>query len=235
MTRRPPSVNTTPVAYAASIPELVDLLARPGPEAWAACTALAHNPDAEALQVLTNLATHRDWRFRRSALGALAAHPLARTAAPLVVAALSDPSEFVVRTACETASALLLAEAHATIVGLAASSDPRTREASIRALSRLWQPSDFPTVFHAFHKDAVVPVRRAAAWTLVANASPSNWRALFDAWVHGELPRYRVWACEIAGRFGDASVRPQLSALAHDQNGHVRKAATRVLAITYAT
>lgn len=229
MARRP-NVNTTPVPYSATLPELLKQIQRPGAVAWAACVALGHNPVPEALHALIKLASHSDWRFRRAATEALSAHPLASSATSNIVGALTDPSPYVVRTACETAAILKLQEARAGILSLAASHDTRTREAAVRALSRLWRPSDFPAVFAIFKTDPVSTVRRAAAWTLAVNVSDINWKALFDTWVKGELPRYRVWACEIAGRFGDSSDKLQVAALLRDPNGHVRKAAQRALA-----
>jgi len=46
------------------------------------------------------------------------------------------------------------------------------------------------------------------------------------------VPRHRVWACELAGLFGDEAAKTQLMPLCHDSNGHVRKAAQRVLGAT---
>jgi hypothetical protein len=229
MMARRPNVNTTPVPCSATLPELHERIQHPGAEAWAACVALGHNPAPEALHALIELANHSDWRFRRAAVEALSAHPLASSATSIIVAALTDPSSYVVRTACDTAAILKLQEAHSSVLSLAASNDTRTREAAVRALSRLWRPSDFPAVFAIFKNDPVSPVRRATAWTLAVNVSDITWKALFETWVKGELPRYRVWACEIASRFGDSSAKSEVAALLRDPNGHVRKAAQRAL------
>jgi HEAT repeat protein len=72
-------------------------------------------------------------------------------------------------------------------------------------------------------------VRKEAAWTLRANTSSGNWRALFQAWRSHRLARHRVWACEVAGAFGDTNIEPELVPLAGDEDGHVRKAAARAL------
>ena len=229
MMRRPPTVNAIPVPYTATISELLDRLQVPGPEAWAAALALGHHPEPEAFQALVDLTEHSDWRFRRVAVEALGAHPLARSAQSHILAALADPSLYVIRTACETVAALQLSEAHSGILALTVDRDRRTREVAVRALSRLWQTTDFETVFEVYQNDPVKEVRRTAAWTLVANVSAANWRALFEAWISAELPRYRVWACEIAGQFADSSAKLQVAALLHDPNGHVRKAAQRAL------
>ncbi|WP_247359433.1 HEAT repeat domain-containing protein [Bradyrhizobium sp. 134] len=42
-----------------------------------------------------------------------------------------------------------------------------------------------------------------------------------------ELPRHRLWACEIANTFGDPDVLPALTPLLNDDDGHVRKSAAQ--------
>jgi HEAT repeat protein len=225
--KRPPSVNGVSVPYDLTVPELTARLRPPGPQAWAACTALGFSDTEEALSVLLGLLTDPDWRYRRVAVEALGAHRLVRSIATQIVARLSDPSAYVVRTACQVVADLRLTEAHNLLRQLISSPEPRTREAAVAALSPIWLPDDFEPVFQLYQSEDDRAVRRAAAWCLAANASPSNWRRLFDAWLNDPVPRHRVWACELAAHFGDSTVEPDVRQLLSDENGHVRKAANR--------
>ncbi|MGJ4951031.1 HEAT repeat domain-containing protein [Bradyrhizobium sp. HKCCYLS20291] len=68
-------------------------------------------------------------------------------------------------------------------------------------------------------------VRREAAWTLRANVASLDWLQLFEAFRVDDPPRHRVWACELAGQFGNADVVAQIEPLRSDRDGHVRTAA----------
>jgi hypothetical protein len=89
---------------------------------------------------------------------------------------------------------------------------------------------DFAPVFRLPLSDPSPAVRRDAAWTLRRTACAETWRELFEAWKGDQLPRHRLWACELAGEHGDESVGVELRALARDRDGHVRKAVARTLA-----
>src|SRR2546421_525630 len=102
----------TPVPYGMPIEELEKRLDRPDPTAWAAITALAHDPDPRALEVLVRYAHSLDWTFRRICIEAISQHLLAQQASSLILASLHDPSPYVVRTACIAVVHLGLAEGH---------------------------------------------------------------------------------------------------------------------------
>ena len=57
------------------------------------------------------------------------------------------------------------------------------------------------------------------------NVDSDHWVHLFVAWSSDRVPRHRVWACELAQRFGGRSVLPALKALKADIDGHVQRAA----------
>ena len=229
MISKPQMLNGTPIPYSASVNELRSQLRPAGDRAWAACIALGHKDGPEAFKVLTSLAEDPDWRYRRSAIEALALHPLAKQAANRICVALRDSSPYVVRTACRTAATLRLGDAHDAVIDLLQSTTAATRETAIRALETLWKPSDFSLVFKLHNSDPVESVRRMAGWTLRTNASGKNWRHLFQKWRKDTLHRHRIWACEIAGLFGDSSDKSKLKPLCQDVDGHVRKAAQRAL------
>lgn len=229
--RKPEMVNGVYVPYSASVSDLVAQLRPPTDRAWAACIALGHNGSPESLDVLLGLAQDSDWRYRRSSIEALVSHPLAGTVAKQICRALSDSSPYVVRTACDTAAELDLRDAHDILLDITHSTSAATRQAALRALSRLWRNDDFALLLTIYLSDQDQAVRREAAWALKSNASPENWEALFDAWASDSLPRHRVWACELAMAFGGSSVHEQLVRLSDDANGHVRKAAKRALEV----
>ena len=218
-----------PVPYASPLDALVERLRPPGAEAWAAILAIGHKASRESLNVLADLMKDADWRYRRSAVEAVAFHPRARLVIPLLVGCLQDPCPFVVRTACTVVAELGLEEAHDSIVGLLRASDPATRESAVRALSSLWHESDFEPVFRLHREDPERHVRRTAAWTLFDHASSRTWRRLFEAWRNDPLPRHRVWACQLVSELGEPSDAAKVSALLNDPDGHVRKAAKRVV------
>jgi HEAT repeat protein len=183
MPDRPRIVNMTPVPYTATFEELTARLRPPGPDAWAAFIALGHCPAGEALAVLTDLAADPDWRYRRSAVEAIAFHPLGHSAGLTVILALEDSSPYVVCQACKTAADLGLKSAHDAIARLLRARGAPIREAATRALSRLWQPGDFEPMFSLYRNDRSKTVRREAAWALADNETGAHWRQLFEAWV----------------------------------------------------
>ena len=233
--KTPTVVNGEPVPFSASVPELVSRLRPPGAGAWAAFAALGSNPTDDALGVLLQFCGDPDWRYRRVAIEALALHALGRSAALMVCQALGDRSPYVVRTACEAAASLGLAEAHAPVRRLLLSESGETREAAAAAIARLWLPEDFEPVMRLFREDPLKGVRRQAAWALATNASSATWRELVSTWRNDSLPRHRIWACELVERFGDEEARAGLGGLLTDANGHVRKAAQRAASPEAAT
>lgn len=219
--------NGAPVADGLPLEELEDRLKHSGPMAWNAMVALARQPQPRAIELLSKCARSPDCWTRRLAIEAISHHQLAHTAPGVVCAALHDPSRYVIRAACQAAAKLALAEAHDGIQALLSSRDALVRETAVRALSGLWQAQDFTPVLRVFRSDPSQEIRRAAAWTLRETAGAATWRELFNVWKGDELPRHRVWACQIAGLYGDDSVRAELETLARDRDGHVRKAAVQ--------
>lgn len=224
---RPSHINGEPVRYDMGVPELAGRIRPGGPVAWAACISLGHAGTPESLTILLDLLADSDWCYRRIALQALSTHALARSVAPQILARLSDPSPWVVRTACMTVGQLRLVEMHDLVRGLLACSDATVREMAVFALSWIWQPTDFRPVLELFLTDRSKAVRENAAECLAANISEDNWRRLVAVWLQDSLPRHRVRACQSIARFGDAADRQRLLPLLDDPDGHVRKAAKR--------
>jgi HEAT repeat protein len=227
--RKPQTLNGVDVTYSASVSDLVAQLRPPTELSWAACIALGHNGTPEALDVLLGLVHDPDWCYRRASVEALASHPLAGTVAKQICLALGDSSPYVVRTACETVAALALRDAHDMVLGLTHSTSADTRQAAVRALSRIGRNDDHVRLMTIYVSDQVRAVRGEAAWALKANASQENWEPLFETWASDSVVRHRIWACELAMAFGGLSVHEQLVRLSHDANGYVRKAARRAL------
>lgn len=145
----------------------------------------------------------------------------------IVLRALGDPSEYVVRTACEVVGQWQLIAARDLVLPLLAHASNSTRHSAIRALGAIWTDADFPLMFEIYAKDREIDIRKEAAWVLRERAAPANWRTLFDAFYQDELARHRVWACELAESFSGPEILPGLSRLAGDVDGHVRNAAAQ--------
>jgi HEAT repeat protein len=227
---RPAEAFGVPVPYTASVEDLRERLDLPGPLAWAACLALGHKPEPEALALLVELTGHKDWSFRNLAVQGLGTHPLGAQAAEMVIAALADPVAQIVRTACDAAARLKLPAARKRILALLGSPEPQVRFHAVRALGELWSPEDFAAVWTLSRKDKTEFVRREAERTLRRTASAGSWSKLFDRWKLDPQPRLRVWACELLASLGGSRDLPELRRLVRDRNAHVRKAAERAAA-----
>jgi HEAT repeat protein len=174
---------------------------------------LGSREDDLVLQALVGAAGAEDQFFRRTALEVIGFHARGRELQAIVLNAICDSSEYVVR------------EAHDSVLALLASPSAATRQSASRALGTIWFDIDFPPIFGLYLNDPELDVRREAAWVLRRRVHAANWQALFDVFCVDELARHRQWACEIAERFSGAEVLPVLSTLSLDIDGHVRKAA----------
>jgi HEAT repeat protein len=225
MAARPEYVNAVPIPYglhAAALEALVESDAR---ERWAALIALGHDPSSEALAALIRAARHSDPHIRRAGIEALALHVRGREAGQIAIDGLEDVSMTVVRTACETVAALGLQAAHSRILRLLRDPAPATRQAAIRALDSLWTPEDFAIVLALFLEERDAATRKETAWILRSHVTTSTWRRLFEAWRTDDVHRHRLWACELAGQFGEPDILPALRELERDQDGLVRRTA----------
>jgi HEAT repeat protein len=193
--------------------------------------ALGSRSDAEALKALAATAAVDDQFLRRTAVEVIGRHPQGHELRACILSALGDPSEYVVRTACEVVEHWRLLEAHDLVLLLLASASSATRQGAIRTLGSIWVDTDFPLVFSIYTKDSDIDVRRGAAWVLRRQATSATWRTLFDAFCVDELARHRQWACELAERFSGPEILPLLSSLLRDRDGHVRNAAARATSI----
>jgi HEAT repeat protein len=190
---------------------------------------LAHQEDAAALNALAEAATVEDQFTRRTAMEVIGRHPQGGELGTVILSALCDPSEYVVRTACEVVAQWELNEAHELVVALLAKASKATRQTAIRTLGTIWVDTDFPLIFRIYTNASEIDVRREAAWVLRRRAASIHWRTLFDAFYMDELPRHRQWACELAETFSGPDIRPALSQLSLDVDGHVRKAALQAI------
>jgi HEAT repeat protein len=190
---------------------------------------LALQEDAAALNALANAAGVEDQFIRRTATEAIGRHPDGRELRSIILRALQDPSEYVVRTACDVVARWALQEAHELVVGLVTNPSAATQQSAIRALGTIWIEADFSMMFRIYSNASENEVRREAAWVLRQRATSAHWRTLFDAFQVDELARHRQWACELAEKFSDPKFLPALSQLSSDVDGHVRKAASKAI------
>lgn len=199
------------------------------PTTHEAIRELALQDDTVALNRLAEAAAVDDQFVRRTAIESIGRHQQGRRLSSIILSALHDPSEYVVRTACEVVARWELHEAHEPLVALVANPSKSTRQTAIRCLATIWLDSDFATVFRIFTNAPEPDVRREAAWVLRQRVTSTHWRTLFDAFYSDELARHRQWACELAERFSDSDIAPLLSHLSQDTDGHVRKAAAHAI------
>jgi hypothetical protein len=199
------------------------------PITYEAIRELASREDAGALNALAEAAAVEDQFLRRTAIEAIGCHPQGRELCAIILSALGDPSEFVVRTACEVVAQWEFSEAHELVIALLANASKATRQAAIRALGIIWVDADFPLIFRIYTNASEIDLRREAAWVLRRRASSTHWRTLFNAFRVDELPRHRQWACELAENCSGPEILPVLSQLSLDSDGHVRKAASQAI------
>jgi HEAT repeat protein len=190
---------------------------------------LESREDAGTLKALAEAAAVDDHFFRRTAIEAIGRHRQGRELRTIILSALGDRSEYVVRTACEVVAQWELNEAHELVVGLLTNASKATRQTAIRALGTIWVDADFPLIFRIYSDAPEIEVRREAAWVLRRRVTSAHWRTLFDAFYADALPRHRQWACELAENFSGQDVLPVLSQLSLDVDGHVRKAASQAI------
>ncbi|WP_284423829.1 MULTISPECIES: HEAT repeat domain-containing protein [unclassified Bradyrhizobium] len=174
---------------------------------------------------MRDAAAETDQFLRRTAIESIGRHPRGQALRTIILAALTDPSDYVARTGCKVVEDWAWAEAHDVVAALLRSPSHATRHAAIRTLGAIWQDTDFQPLFHIYTRDPERAVRREAAWTLREHVGTSDWLQLFDAFRTDDPPRHRVWACELAGTFGHSAFIPRLETLRSDRDGHVRTAA----------
>ncbi len=226
---RPFTVNGVPVPYQASIASLRKQLRAAKPEAWAAFVALSANPTAEALEILVKEANSPDPYYRRAAIDAIAGHELGAKAALVIQCCLGDSNGYVVRAACAAAANLNLHQLSEVLIDLKSVATPATRRAAIEALGSLWRTTLFDQMLSQLGRDSSLEVRKAILSVLNANVDEYHWKTLFDVLRKDLIPRHRVWACDLAARFGGTDEIRILKRLRRDPDGHVRKAAERAL------
>jgi HEAT repeat protein len=189
---------------------------------------LASREGPGALGALAEAAAVADQFLRRTAIEAIGRHPQGRELRAIVLGALCDSSEYVVRTACEVVAQWELSEAHEPVAALLTNAPTATRQAAVRAVGAIWLDTDFPLIFSIYADASETELRRDAAWVLRQRVPAAHRKMLFEAFSADELPRHRQWACELAENLSGSEILPILSRLSLDEDGHVRKAASRV-------
>ena len=212
---------------------LVDLFCdttQPAEKRWAACLALGTKPEEAAFDVLREALRDPDWQIRRLALEAIKRHARAREAAPEIVQQLFDVDDLVRQMACKICGELGLQSAHAGVLQLLEVENPDVRDVALCTLLTLWQDGDFERVYRCYREDPQRAVRIAAAKVLRRKANFATWRRLFIVWSVDREVRHRLWACELAARFGGQAAKWMIEPLARDRNRNVREAAVTALA-----
>jgi hypothetical protein len=227
---KPENINTVKVSYDRSLDELVALMRASEPNCWAAYPALAHLGTPDSLVILQQALNSEDWRHRRAATEWIVVHKLSIKASDDVIRLLNDSSPFVVRQACQSAAKMRLESARPYVIALLTNAVPETRWAAAYSLEFLGNETDAEKLIEVFDKDDDEEVRKAATWSLRKIVSGRTRNRIFKLFKEGGLPRYKIWACEIADKFGLSDFPEiELRAFLNDKDGHVRKAAKLVL------
>jgi len=140
---------------------------------------LASRADATALRALADAAIADDQFLRRTAVEVIGIHPLGRELAGIILNALHDPSEYVVRTACDVVARWELNEAHDLVLARVTSASRATRRSAIRALDKIWLDRDVPILLRIYRSDPDPGVRREAARALRYRVSSGGLAAGF--------------------------------------------------------
>ncbi len=126
--------------------------------------------DAGALNALAEAATLKDEFIQRTAMETIGRHPQGRELRAVILNALRDPSEYLVRTACEVVAQWELNEAHEFVVALLENPFKATRQTAINTLGSIWIDADFPLIFRIYTSASEVDIRREAAWVFTATS-----------------------------------------------------------------
>ena len=158
------------------------------PTTHEAIRTLVSGEDAGVLSALAEAAAVEDQFLRRTAIEVIGCHSHGRELCTIIMSALGDPSEYVVRAACEVVAQWKFREAHTLVAALLVDASKATRQAAIRALDTIWIDADFSLIFRIYTSASEIGVQRDAAWVLRRRVSPAHWRTLFDAFYLDELP-----------------------------------------------
>ena len=186
-------------------------------------------PEANELNDLLADLTSPNSGLRRAAATDLANHPQRQRATVALIEALGDHLDYVVTAASDALVGIGGQDAHAALLRLLRHPNAFVREHVLWIFRPIWRESDFDVILETHQHDSSTDVRKRAGFLLRDVASKKTWHRLFDLWHNDSLPRYRVWGCELAQQFGDATIRDRLATLVSDDDGHVRKAADKAL------
>jgi HEAT repeat protein len=211
------------------VDEAARLVEGPAPACWRGFKALGEAGDARSLRLLREQLGSHDWTRRRAATIALAGHRMATEASRDLRAALSDPSPYVVRAAADAAAAVGDRASRPRLLALLGDPEPDTRASAVCALGALWDSRDVAAMIRLAQTDSSTEVRKQASWVLHEHATSAKWEDLFGLWSKSGVPRERIWATELAAAFGGPAVAGLLQPFLTDADGHVRRAAQRLV------
>ena len=217
----------------ATYDELCENLKTPGPLAWASFIALSLLGTDISILKLIELSQSPDWRFRRSAIEAMAYHPQVEKAIGTIHRALEDSSHYVISAALQSIARIRIQSFHDDVVDLLKSTTPSIKVDAIATLSEIWRIEDFEIIYNIFLSEKNEKIRNTVAWILRVHVTENNWYKLFDIWWKDPYKHCRTWSCELASTFGIKGVEKQLLTLTSDEDGHVRKAARKALEIIH--
>ena len=193
---------------------------------WTAFKALGQKEDEQSKNFLIQQLVIGDWTHRRAAIEALATRHC-EVIADRIAGLLSDPSEYVLRTALDAVRCCVIRRSHDRVAALLSSTDESTVFSAVRALGAIWEPEDCRLVFGLHQSSRSVRLRKEAGYVLAQTAGPTNYKELVLYWMEHPQPYFRTVACELIDKFAASDLRHVLVKLQDDPDGHVRKAARK--------
>lgn len=229
MREYPKIINGIEVPYEKDLIELESMLALGMPHFTVACIALAYKGDISSLDLLGNLLSNQDWCKRRVAVEAIGYHDLGYLLSNKLISLLDDKSEYVIMTTIDTIRIHRINEAHESILNLIQSKNEEIKRVAIACLKLISKDDDFNLITQIFLKDKSKFVKDEAAYFIRERATEYNFELSVNLLKQSHLARHRVLACELISIFGDEKHLNILNELKNDKDGHVRKAANKII------
>lgn len=225
----PEAINGERVPYELSLEQLTAVATGPAPLRWPAFYAIGRVGTQRALDLLGTFAQDHDPHVRRTAIEVLGRFSGQPHVESLLLRALCDADGPVVRSACGIAGENRLDAARPILRELAVATDIHTRIAAVQALAKLGHHDDID-VAESLMAGRDEAGQKEGAFACRSLVSQFSWRRLAGTWSSDRVPRHRLWAVELLGKFGAPQDVLALDGLSVDPDGHVRKAAKLAVA-----
>jgi hypothetical protein len=205
--------------------ELGILCQKPAPECWKGFDLLAIHNDPESISVLESFLKSEDSHKVRAAISAIGRNVNGKRIASDIIPFLTSQHAYVQRAALEALGRLECRSGRQMIYPFIDCEVESLQIAAIVAINLLWEGSDFGHFLEFFQHHKSETVRKQLGDVIYEHVSFLSWEAVFALFCSDPLPRHRIWAVELADKYGK---REMLERFFSDPDGHVRKRAERL-------